>query len=145
MKKVVSSALLLVASAFSFGAPTYFVDGQFVPPPDCAACGKAFTVTVAVVNERDGSSIGSPLFRTVDGQTPFKLPFSPPPGATRIKVTFTPGLQGFAPSEYKFELEQKTDTLNAFYVSWRQTGKEPNTVLVKNETKIKELISSPTS
>jgi len=144
MKRFLLPTVILVIVASTLAARTCKVDGEFVPPPDCPACPSKFTVTIAIADESTGSSIGSPTSRNVDGHTPFKIRFSPPSETRRIKVAFTPSLPGFAPSEQKLDLEPTVDTLNAHQVSWLPTGRDPSKIVFKNETKIKELISSPT-
>ena len=144
MKRVLSPAVLLVAVTSTFAARTCIIDGEFVPPPDCPTCPPKFTVSIAIVDESTGSRIGSPTPWKVDGYTHFKQRFSPPHETKRIKVAYTPSLSGFASCEQPFDLEPNVNTLYAFQVSWLPTGRNPNTIVVKNETKIKELISSPT-
>src|SRR5262249_44019467 len=116
MKRILWPIFALIPLASSLQSRTCYVDGVFTPPDDDH---RVFRVTIAFFDLRNSDKPLDTQFEDVNGSTPFTLAFSSPPGVERIKVAFTPALQGFDPVIKTFILSDiPNNKMHASFMTW---------------------------
>src|SRR6266481_5482903 len=127
MKNRLSAILLLTAFALSAQSRAAEIDGLLVPP---SGDHRTFRVTIAFFDVRYPTKpFSSSPKDVVNGSTTFRVPFTPPQGATQIKVTFTADLEGFETAEKILPL---SDRMHACSVSWRPRNMTPDQAFNKS-------------